>query len=62
MTTQEFCRLTADEQYIYVESLHQFVDAVRRMREVQKDIFHSCSSLFDKWDIEYEVDCILKKL
>lgn len=62
MNTQEFCRLTEDEQYFYVEQLHQFVDAVRMMRMIQKDCFHFKFSVFDKWEAEDEVDNFLKRL
>lgn len=61
MTTHEFCRLTSDEQYIYVEYLHQFVDAVKRMREVQKDMFSPDYST-RKWKVEQHVDALLRKL
>lgn len=61
MNTQEFGRLTEDEQYVYVEYLHQFVDAVRRMREVQKDMFAPDYST-RKWKVEQHVDALLRKL
>lgn len=60
MTTQDFCRL-AEEQYNYVEYLHQFVEAVRRMREVQKDMFAPDYST-RKWKVEHHVDALLKNL
>lgn len=42
--------------------LLDFVDAVRKMREIQKDSFHFKYSVFDKWEAEDIVDKFLKKL
>lgn len=43
-------------------NMQEFVDAVRKMRKIQKDTFHFKYSTFDKWEAEDEVDSLLKKL